>query len=98
MNAVLPIPSKEHFFRTDHLDAGLKSRAMRGGALSIGIQACKITLNLVSISVLGRILTPEDYGLVAMVAVCTTFLGVITEGGLQAATVQREQLTHGHAS
>jgi len=98
MNAVLPIPSKERFFRTDHLDSGLKSRAMRGGALSIGIQACKITLNLVSISVLGRILTPEDYGLVAMVAVCTTFLGVITEGGLQAATVQREQLTHGHAS
>lgn len=98
MNAALPTSSRESFFETGHLRQHLKQRAARGAAFTIAIQAGKIALNLISLSVLARLLSPDDYGLVAMVAVCVTFLGVLTEGGLQAATVQRENLNHAQAT
>jgi len=41
-----------------------------------------------------RLLSPADYGLMAMATVCTTFLSLINELGLASAIVQRHELTH----
>ena len=52
---------------TEHLLTDLKGRAISSGAITIGAQAVKFVLNLGSIVILARLLSPEDFGLIAMV-------------------------------
>lgn len=51
---------------------------------------------LVVIAMLSRILTPEDFGLVALASVFTAFMKLITEQGLTDALVQRPELDPEH--
>ncbi len=51
-------------------------------------------LQLVTTMVLARLLTPEDFGLVAMAAVVLAFSNLFADFGLSAATVQRKELNH----
>jgi PST family polysaccharide transporter len=53
---------------------------------------------MVSTMILARLLTPRDFGLVAMVTTVTSFLGVFKDAGLSIATVQRERITHAQVS
>jgi O-antigen/teichoic acid export membrane protein len=85
-------------FRTDHLLSNLKQRTISSGAVTISAQAGKFFLNLVSTMVLARLLTPQDFGLVAMVTTVTGFLRVFKDAGLSIATVQREKITHAQVS
>lgn len=55
-------------------------------------------LSVATTAVLARLLVPEDYGLVAMVATLTALLQVFAEMGLSWATVQRKNLTIGQVS
>ena len=48
--------------------------------------------------VLARILTPEDYGLIGMVAVVTGFIAVFKDLGLSAATIQRSEVNNEQVS
>ena len=57
-------------------------------------QGGRFLLGLVSLAVLARLLTPEDYGLVGMVAPITGFIGLFKDLGLSMATVQKDQITH----
>jgi PST family polysaccharide transporter len=61
-------------------------------------QGAKFLLNLVSTMILARLLTPRDFGLVAMVMTVTGFLRVFKDAGLSIATVQRERITHAQVS
>lgn len=90
-------PAKD-FFSTDHLKADLARRSARGGIVTVSAQALKLALQLCSTAILARLLTPEDFGVFAMVAVFTGFIGRFRDLGLSAATVQRAEIDHGHAS
>jgi PST family polysaccharide transporter len=48
--------------------------------------------------ILARLLTPRDFGLVAMVVTVTSFLRVFKDAGLSIATVQRDRITHAQVS
>lgn len=72
----------------------LKGRTIRGGAITITGQVTKFVLYTVSAVVLGRLLSPADYGLVGMVTAVTGFLRVFNYAGLSTATVQRTEITH----
>jgi PST family polysaccharide transporter len=48
--------------------------------------------------VLARLLTPQDFGLVAMVYTFTGFLKIFNDAGLSTATIQREGITHAQVS
>jgi PST family polysaccharide transporter len=87
----------EHI-KTDHLLANLKRRTVSGGAITLSSQAAKFLLNLASTIVLARLLTPRDFGLVAMVTVVTGFVAIFRHAGLATPTVQREQITHAQVS
>ncbi len=89
--------NQEHF-KTDHLLANLKWHTISSGAVTILAQAGKFALNLVSVMILARLLTPRDFGLVAMVTTVTSFLRVFKDAGLSIATVQREKITHAQVS
>ena len=89
--------SDEHI-RTDHLLANLKRHTIRGSAITISAQVAKFVLNLGSTVVLARLLTPRDFGLVAMVTAVTGFLLVFRHAGLAISTIQRENITQAQVS
>jgi O-antigen/teichoic acid export membrane protein len=61
-------------------------------------QAVKMVLQVLSVAVLGRLLLPRDFGLLAMVMSVTAFIGRFKDLGLSNATVQRPKITHGQVS
>ena len=81
------------YLRTDRLKANLGARTARGGAVTVASQGFKFAAGLAATAVLGRLLTPADYGLVGMVAVVTGFVALFKDLGLSSATVQREEIT-----
>ena len=89
--------NQEHI-KTDHLLPDLKRRTISGGVVTVSAQAAKFALSLVSTMILARLLTPRDFGLVAMVTTVTSFLIVFKDAGLSIATVQREKITHAQVS
>jgi PST family polysaccharide transporter len=58
---------QNNFFDTEYLKADLKGRSVRGGAVTMAAQRVRFFLQMVSTVVLARMLTPQDYGLIAMV-------------------------------
>ena len=81
------------YFRTDHLRTNLGGKAARGGAAAITSQGLKFFLSIAATSVMARLLTPEDYGLIGMVAFVTGFVAMYKDLGLSAATVQRTEIS-----
>jgi PST family polysaccharide transporter len=84
---------RDHF-ATDHLLSDLKSRSARGGAITIATQGVKFVLQIGSTMVLARLLTPEDFGLIAMVTSVAGFVAMFKDAGLSMATVQHEKVSH----
>jgi PST family polysaccharide transporter len=72
----------------------LHHHAVRGGVFTVGAQAARFLIQLGATAVLARLLTPADYGLVAMVTAVTGFVTLFKDLGLSTATVQRQDLTH----
>jgi len=61
-------------------------------------QVVKFMLHTGSIIVLGRLLTPQDYGLIAMVTVITGFVALFKDMGLSMATIQKAEINHSQVS
>ena len=88
----------ERFFETEYLKADLKGRSVRGGAVTIAAEATRFFLRMGSVAVLARLLTPQDYGLIAMVTAVTGFVMMFKDMGLSMATVQRAKVNHAQIS
>ncbi|MET1052380.1 MAG: lipopolysaccharide biosynthesis protein [Mycetocola sp.] len=74
---------------------GLGKRAARGAAVTIAGQGGRILLQVVSVVVLARLLSPHDYGLVAMVLAIIGIGEVFRDFGLSSAAVQAPTLSRG---
>src|SRR6266550_6955752 len=72
--------------------------ALRGGAVSVAMQYGNGTLQILAAIVLARLLTPEDFGLVAIVTVLTSFAPLLIDFGLGDATTLRSRITQGQVS
>jgi O-antigen/teichoic acid export membrane protein len=71
---------------------GLRRRVVRAvGATSVGSGLAKL-ISLTSTLVLVRLLTPDDFGLMAMASTVTGFIGFFNEIGIGAAIVQRTEV------
>jgi len=86
------------FFDTEYLKADLKGRSVRGGAITVFSQGCRFVLQTGSTVVLARILTPQDYGLIAMVATISGFVALFKDMGLSMATIQKAEINHSQVS
>ena len=73
-------------------------QALRGGAISVTMQYGNAVLQIVSAIVLARLLTPEDFGLVAIIMILTSFAPSLIDFGLGDAAVQRIKITQGQIS
>jgi PST family polysaccharide transporter len=85
---------RDDHFRTEHLQKDLGARSARGGVVTLSAQLCKFGLSTLSAIVLARLLTPQDYGLIGMVAIVVGFLGMFQYLGLSTATMKWSKLTH----
>ncbi len=83
---------------TTHLMKGLGRRAVSGGLVTAAAQAIKFGLNLGGVVILARLLSPKDFGLVAMAGALMPVLRTFREGGLSTATVQKENITQAQVS
>ncbi|PQO32842.1 lipopolysaccharide biosynthesis protein [Bremerella cremea] len=89
---------EDRLFDTSRADKDLGRRAVRGGAITITTQGFRFLLRTGSTAVLARMLTPEDFGLIAMVTVVVGFTEILNNAGLSAATVQRKEITRAQIS
>lgn len=76
----------------------LKRKSLRSGTVTLGSQLSAITLQTASTAILARILTPQDFGVVAMVLSVTVFAKLFQDMGLSTATIQKGNLTHEQSS
>jgi PST family polysaccharide transporter len=92
------IADENRHFQTDHLQGDLAGRSARGGAVTMTAQGFKFVFSMVATIVLARLLTPEDYGLIGMVAILINFVGMFQYLGLSTATVKWSELNHQQVS
>lgn len=71
----------------------LKHRTFSAVRWTTAAAVVRALLQLTQVAVLARLLAPEDYGLMAMVAVVLGFATVFTDMGLNSAYVQRQDVT-----
>lgn len=79
-------------------DAGIGRAGARGASITILGQGGKIAIQFASIVVLSRLLSPADFGLVAMLGVFTALGELIRDFGLTAASIRAKSLTNSQKS
>lgn len=76
----------------------LKTKAVKGGILTISSRLLTITIQILSIVILSRLLSPTDFGLIAMVTAITAFMGIFRDMGLSTAAIQKPNLTYAQSN
>src|SRR3974390_2884442 len=88
----------EVYFEDHRESRDLGRAALRGGAISVAVQYGNGVLQIVAAIFLARLLTPDDFGLVAIVTVLTSFAPLLIDFGLGDATTQRSKITPSQVS
>lgn len=86
------------YFNVDDLKGGLKKHAIRGGGITIVSRTADFIIQTITVMILARILTPEEFGLVAMVMALSGFLAIFADLGLTDATIQTSDINHNQIS
>jgi O-antigen/teichoic acid export membrane protein len=92
------LKSVEFYFQDHKPSNELGRQALRGGVVSVLAGYGIGVLQLVSAIVLARLLTPEDFGLVAIITALTNFAPFLIDFGMGDATKQRSSITQGQVS
>lgn len=71
----------------------LRQRTFSAIRWTTGATVLKTAFQLAQISILARLLAPEDYGLIAIVAVVVSFAGLFRDFGVNSAFIQRREVT-----
>jgi len=93
-----PARNNLNYFDTEYLKADLKGRSVRGGAVTMAAQAARFLLQMGSTIVLTRLLTPQDFALIAMVTAATGFVMIFKDMDLSMETVQKAEINHAQIS
>lgn len=89
---------KDKFFDTKHLKTDLKKRSLRSGAVILTSRGFSFVSHIGATMILARLLTPQDYGIISMVAAITGFAAIFADLGLSTATVQRANINQRQVS
>ena len=73
--------------------ASLHAMASRSVLWTAIGKSSNTVISLLVTAVLTRLLTPADFGIIAMVAVISGFLGILAEAGVSTAVVQKRELS-----
>lgn len=100
-NALIEVVRSElnsSYLNTNDLKHDLKSRSIKGGFITVLAQVIKFSFRAISGIVLGRLLAPEDYGLVGMVSAIINMALLFSDMGLSTATIQKKDITQPQVS
>lgn len=75
-----------------------RERTLSGALWSVTSQTGRQAILLVSNVILARLLTPQDFGLVATVLIFVNFAIILAEQGFGAALIQRQEVSEEHLS
>jgi O-antigen/teichoic acid export membrane protein len=78
--------------------AGLRRSAVRGAGIAIAGQAANFAVQIGSVAILARLLTPSDFGVVTMVTTFSLLFRSFGMNGFTELIMQCEKLTHSLAS
>lgn len=78
--------------------ADFRQETVHAGVFTVGAEVLDFVLRMASLAILSHLLTPADFGLLAMVTAITSIAERFKDLGLTAATVQRPEITHGQVS
>src|SRR6266496_5888997 len=92
------LPISENQGNTESEFAGLKDRSIDGAAATAGGQGVKFVLQFLSQIWLARLISPAEYGLIAMVAPILSFIGIIGDMGIGMALVQQKSISQSQTS
>ena len=71
----------------------LRKRTVKGITWTIASQLARLLITLVVTVILARLLSPKDFGLIAMVAVFSNFFAMVNDMGLASAIIQKSEVT-----
>lgn len=72
---------------------GMGQRAVRGAVVTVSAQGLKMVIQFLSVVILARLLTPQDYGLVAMVMAVIGVADIFRDFGLSSSAIQAPTLS-----
>lgn len=76
----------------------LRRRSVKGGMINFITQGINLAIHMVSTVTLARLLSPDDYGVMAMVLSITAFAQLFRDLGLSAAAIQKGSLSEAQMS
>ena len=86
------------YFEAHQESRDLGRLALRGGTASVAMQYGNGVLQLAAAVILARLMAAEDFGLVAIVTVLTSFAPLLIDFGLGDATTQKSKITRSQVS
>lgn len=92
------LSNKFDYFDTKSVKSDLKNKAFQGASGAVFSQVSVYLIQMIGVIFLARLLTPEDFGLVAMVTSIDVFVRMFRNLGLMDAIVQREEISHKQVS
>ena len=95
---IAPAAVRPDHLSIEHLRSKVESKAVSGGLVSASAQGSQLLLTMAYTGVLARLLSPSDFGLVAMGMAIASFLLIFKDAGLSTATIQRDAVTHAQVS
>jgi O-antigen/teichoic acid export membrane protein len=85
---------QDALFDVTHIEAGIKKHAVRGASATISASVVNYGLQTVGTIILARLLSPEDFGLVAMVTTFSLLAQNFGANGFVEAVVQSDGIGH----
>ncbi len=86
-------PGRDPFAAPD-VSKNLRRSSVRGASVMSFSRVAGMGLRFLSTGILARLITRDDFGLFAMTAVISGFLGIFMDVGLSQATIQRPIINH----
>jgi O-antigen/teichoic acid export membrane protein len=86
--------NQNEYVDNDTKSADLNKKSLRSGLITFGAQPIKLAIGIGSTALLARLLTPADFGLLAMVSPLLLLADSLTNLGLETATIKQDKLDH----
>src|SRR5665647_1531225 len=71
----------------------LKTKTVQSIGWSATSQIVRLLMQILISAILARLLTPSDFGLIAMIVVFSSFVAIFSDFGLSSAIVQRKEVS-----
>jgi O-antigen/teichoic acid export membrane protein len=82
----------QQHFNTDALSANLAQKSLQSGLITFAAQPLKLIIGIGSTAILARLLSPGDFGLLAMITPVFLLVDSLSNFGLETAVIQQNYL------